>query len=69
MSKPVVIGLTGGIACGKSSVAKHLGGLGCFTIDADKVEAQVKDGVLTVTIPKPPEAVEKTRKVKVAHAK
>lgn len=36
MSKPVVIGLTGGIACGKSSVAKHLGGLGCFTIDADK---------------------------------
>lgn len=40
-----------------------------FEIDADKVEAVVKDGVLTVTIPKPPEAVENTKKVKVAHAK
>lgn len=40
-----------------------------FTIDADKVEAVVKDGVLTVTIPKPPEAVENTKKIKVSHAK
>jgi HSP20 family protein len=40
-----------------------------FTIDADKVEAVVKDGVLTVTIPKPPEAIENTKKVKVAQAK
>lgn len=40
-----------------------------FTIDADKVEAVVKDGVLAVTIPKPPEAVENTKKVKVTHAK
>ena len=40
-----------------------------FTIDADKVEAVVKDGILTVTIPKPPEAVKNTKKVKVAHAK
>lgn len=39
-----------------------------FTIDADKVEAVVKDGVLTVTIPKPPEAVENSKKVKVTHA-
>ena len=40
-----------------------------FTIDADKVEAVVKDGVLTVTIPKPPEAIENTKKIKVSHAK
>ena len=40
-----------------------------FTIDADKVEAVVKDGVLTVTIPKPPEAVKNTKKVTVTHAK
>ncbi|WP_157044747.1 Hsp20/alpha crystallin family protein [Roseobacter sp. GAI101] len=40
-----------------------------FKIDADKVEAVVKDGVLTVTIPKPPEAVENVKKIKVAHAK
>ncbi|WP_298865129.1 Hsp20/alpha crystallin family protein [uncultured Sulfitobacter sp.] len=40
-----------------------------FAIDPDKVEAVVKDGVLTVTIPKPPEAVEKTKKIKVAQAK
>jgi HSP20 family protein len=40
-----------------------------FTIDADKVAAVVKDGVLTVTIPKPPEAVENIKKIKVAHAK
>jgi len=40
-----------------------------FAIDADKVEAVVKNGVLTVTIPKPPEAVENTKKIKVAHAK
>lgn len=40
-----------------------------FAIDPDQVDAVVKDGVLTVTIPKPPEAIEKTRKIKVAHAK
>jgi len=40
-----------------------------FAIDADQVEAVVKDGVLTVTIPKPPEVVENTKKIKVAHAK
>lgn len=40
-----------------------------FTIDADMVEAVVKDGVLTVTIPKPPDAVENTKKIKVSHAK
>jgi HSP20 family protein len=39
-----------------------------FNIDPDTVEAVVKDGVLTVTIPKPPEAVEQTKKIKVAHA-
>ncbi|WP_372991418.1 Hsp20/alpha crystallin family protein [Sulfitobacter sp.] len=40
-----------------------------FMIDPDKVQAAVKDGVLTVTIPKPPEAIENTKKIKVAHAK
>lgn len=39
-----------------------------FEIDADTVKADVKDGVLTVTIPKPPEAVEKIKKIKVTHA-
>ncbi|MCO4847183.1 MAG: Hsp20/alpha crystallin family protein [Yoonia sp.] len=40
-----------------------------FVIDADTVDAVVKDGVLTVTIPKPPDAVESTKKISVAHAK
>jgi len=40
-----------------------------FEIDPDKVEAQVKDGVLTVTVPKPPEEIEATRKIKVKKAK
>lgn len=40
-----------------------------FTIDAEKVKAVVKDGVLTVTIPKPEEAVTNTKKIKVEHAK
>lgn len=33
----MVIGLTGGIACGKSTVRKHLGTLGCPTLDADQI--------------------------------
>ena len=40
-----------------------------FEIDADKVDATVKDGVLTVTIAKPAEVAAKTRKVEVKHAK
>ena len=39
-----------------------------FQIDANSVVADVKDGVLTVTIPKPPEAVEKVKKIKVTRA-
>ena len=39
-----------------------------FEIDADKVDATVKDGVLTVTIAKPAEVAAKTRKVEVKHA-
>ena len=39
-----------------------------FTIDPDAVDAKVKDGVLTVTVGKPPEAVSKTTKIKVAKA-
>ncbi|MBR9653265.1 Hsp20/alpha crystallin family protein [Thalassovita aquimarina] len=40
-----------------------------FDIDPDTVAAEVKDGVLTVTIPKPPEEVTGTRKVEVKKAK
>lgn len=39
-----------------------------FDIDADKVEADVKNGILTVTIPKPPEIAAKTKKIEVKHA-
>jgi len=34
--EPVVIGLTGGIACGKSTIAKILKRLGAIVIDADR---------------------------------
>ncbi|MCK5506871.1 MAG: Hsp20/alpha crystallin family protein [Thermodesulfovibrionia bacterium] len=36
-----------------------------FEIDPDTVKADVKDGVLTVTIPKPAEMIEKTKKIEV----
>lgn len=36
-----------------------------FRIDGDKVEATFARGVLTVTVPKPAEAVEQTRKVQI----
>jgi dephospho-CoA kinase len=39
--RPLVIGLTGNIATGKSTVAKMLADLGAHTIDADKVAHQV----------------------------
>jgi HSP20 family protein len=39
-----------------------------FTIDPEAVDAKVKDGVLTVTVTKPPEAVSKTTKIKIAKA-
>ena len=32
----LIIGLTGGIASGKSTVSKMLAGMGCFIIDADE---------------------------------
>jgi len=34
---PYLVGLTGGIATGKSSIVKHLSALGAFAIDCDKV--------------------------------
>lgn len=36
-----------------------------FDIDPDSVKAQAKDGVLTVTIPKPAEQVAKAKKIKI----
>ena len=39
-----------------------------FEIDPDTVSASVKDGVMTVTIPKPAEVVSKTRKIKITQA-
>lgn len=37
----MVVGLTGGIACGKSTVANMFVELGCVVIDADKVAREV----------------------------
>jgi dephospho-CoA kinase len=41
--KPYLIGLTGGIACGKSTVLAMLAALGARTIDADRVTHQVQE--------------------------
>ena len=35
------VGLTGGIASGKSTIARIFGGLGCVTIDADAIVARL----------------------------
>lgn len=40
-----------------------------FEIDPDSVEAAAKDGILTVTIPKPPEQVAKAKKIKIETSK
>ena len=40
-SGPAVIGLTGGIAAGKSTVSERLGALGAHVIDADRVGHRV----------------------------
>lgn len=40
-----------------------------FDIEADDVAAEVKDGVLTVTVTKPPEVVENKKKIKVTKSK
>jgi dephospho-CoA kinase len=37
----MILGLTGGIACGKSTAAKMFVELGCIVIDADKVAREV----------------------------
>lgn len=42
MSEPILrVGLTGGIACGKSEVMRELGRLGCHVIDADRIAREV----------------------------
>jgi dephospho-CoA kinase len=35
------VGLTGGIASGKSTIARTLAGLGCYVIDADEIVARL----------------------------
>ena len=39
-----------------------------FTIDGDAVRVDFKNGVLTVTIPKPPEVIAETKKIEIKHA-
>lgn len=39
--KPLIIGLTGGIACGKSTVSRQLSAMGAQIIDADKIAHQL----------------------------
>lgn len=41
MSRSIVCGLTGGIACGKSTVARLLQDLGAVVIDADQISRDV----------------------------
>ena len=38
---PIIIGLTGAVGAGKSTVAKAFGDLGCAVIDADAINHQV----------------------------
>lgn len=40
-NKPYIVGITGGIASGKSTVTKHLKGLGYEVIDFDKISKEV----------------------------
>lgn len=39
-----------------------------FEIDSDRVNASFSDGVLTITITKPPEVTAKTKKIKISNA-
>ncbi|MGI6215036.1 MAG: dephospho-CoA kinase [Christensenellales bacterium] len=41
--RPYIIGLTGGIASGKSNVAKVLASLGCPVINADEISRNITD--------------------------
>lgn len=42
-SRPIVIGLVGGIGAGKSTVARHLAQLGCLIIDSDRQAREAID--------------------------
>lgn len=44
MSRPVIIGLTGNIATGKSAVTRLAAGRGALVIDADRVVHELLDG-------------------------
>ena len=55
-NKPYVIGLTGGIGCGKSEAAQYLKSLGAAHVDADEIshaltaEGGVRSGKLKVWV-------------------
>ena len=40
-SKPYVVGLTGGIGCGKSEAAQYLKSLGAAHVDADSISREL----------------------------
>lgn len=42
-AKPYIIGLTGGIASGKSSISEHLEALGCGCINCDQIAHRMYD--------------------------
>ena len=39
-----------------------------FNIDPDAVKAEFENGILTVRVPKPPEVVEKTKKIEIKNS-
>lgn len=50
MKKPLIIGLTGGIASGKTTVANYLGDLGAHLIDTDLIARAVVEPNMPTTL-------------------
>jgi dephospho-CoA kinase len=49
--KFLLVGLTGGIASGKSTVSRHFRDRGCLIIDADLLAREVLESAMTLTVP------------------